>query len=331
MSTPGECSPNHCLHRSDECPRPTLSPVLNAAHSPPHAHVAPIIPVQPLTSPITLSPKSPTNPLRHAVPPPAIPASNVPHSTTAADLLKDVILGHKNESRFLTPSIWSPSSDEQLKTAAGGSPPKNPYRSPRHYPTDLPQTWSTSFASGSSQFAQQIVPGAVQKTPSLSQTLAQSPQISAMTSSSSNHYQHQRLPSLSSSSYQHYPALNQPELHGPLVYSHLVQAQQQSPLARPAPMNPLTPPSISSSQTMYNPLFNNVIGHVPMTSAAMPLSSSLATGSTSPHYTPGRLPLDHHGHARQASYSQSQHSPHHPHSNRPPNPGQSFASLPQAW
>jgi hypothetical protein len=139
------------------------------------------------------------------------------------------------------------------------------------------------------------------------------------------------LPSLSSPSYQHYPALNQSDLHEPLAYSRLSQPQQQMPITRPAPTNPLTPPSMSSPQMMNNSLLNNVVGNVPVMSIPGAFSSPLATGSTSPRYAPGGLSLSPRAHTRQASFGQIQHSPHHSHSNRPPIPGQSFASLPQTW
>ncbi|KXN88439.1 Protein SMG7 [Leucoagaricus sp. SymC.cos] len=314
--------------------QPTLSPVLKPAQaqSPPsRAPAAPVIPAKPVTSPTALSPKSPNHPARHVIPPQQpLPVSNSSHKTTAEDLLKDVMLGLKaNEavaqSRFL-PSIWSASSDEQsLKFAAGGSPPKSTYQSPRQFQSDLPQTWGSSFGTGASHIAQQAASTAF-KSP---QTYAQSPQPSPLASGLNNHYQHQRLPSLSSPTYQPYAGLGQTEIQDPLAYSRLAQAQQL-PLARPAPMDAFIP-ATSSPPILNSSVFNNVIGNVPVTSAPGPFGSPLGTVPASPRYTPGGLSMSPLGHTREASFGQSHHSPHHSHPSRPPFPGQPFASMPQAW
>lgn len=312
--------------------QPSLSPVLKPARTPPsRVPVAPIMPimpvqVQPLTSPVALSPKSPIHPVRHAIPPQQqIPAPSV-HKTTAEDLLINVMFGPKaSESRFL-PSIWSASSDEQsLKFAAGGSPPKATYQSPRQYQTDLPQTWSSTLASGRSHLAQQGQIGSAQN----SQPPAQSPQLSTMAPTLNHQYQHQRLPSLSSSSYQQYAPLQQTQLQDPFAFNRFAQPQPQLPITRPLAADPVTLPSMSSPHMMNNALFNNVTGTT--VSVPGPFGGPLAAGSTSPRYTPGGLSLSPQGHTRQSTFGQSIHSPHHSQTNRPPIPGQSFASMPQTW
>ncbi|KAJ3560993.1 hypothetical protein NP233_g10473 [Leucocoprinus birnbaumii] len=315
--------------------QPQLSPVLKPAYSPPArvpaAHTVPGVPVQarPLTSPITLSPKSPGHPTRQAIPPQQqLPAPNAAHTITAEDLLKDVMLGTKtNETGFLQ-SIWSAASDEQsLKFAAGGSPPKSVYQSPRQYQADLPQPWSSSFPSGASHLTQQIPIRSVQNL----QTLAQSPQLPPLASGLNSQHQHQRLPSLSSP-YQHSSASKQPGLQESFTYSQLTRSQQQLPIVRPPQAEPLTPSFMSSPHLMNNPLFNNIIGQAPAAPGSETFGSPMVVGSTSPRYTSGGLHLrSQHGHLRQPSFGQSLQSPHNSQSNRPPIPGQTFTSMSQTW
>lgn len=296
-----------------------MSPVLKPVQSPPARIPLITSGVNPILSPATLSPKSPTSARNHAIPLPS--ASHAVHTTTAEDLLKDVMMGVNKSSEPAAPfmqSIWSASSDEQsLRFAAGSSPPKNTYQSPRQYQHDLPQTWTSSFSSGGSHLVQNSVIGASQTTQS---------QLS-MGSGLNSQYGHQRLPSLSSTTYQTYPAFNQTESRDPPVYPRL--AQQQISTSSQAPTDHHYP-SFSPPQTMSSSAFSNVIG-TPVTSVAAAFGNPLATVPTSPRFNSGGANTSLHNHVRQMSLGQTHHSPHHSHSHRPPVPGQPFASMPQAW
>jgi len=282
--------------------------------------------IQTINSSTTLSPKSPTQLLRSAIQPQTAHASVAPHATTAEDLLKDVMLGLKasdstSQSRFLQ-SIWSASSDEQPLKFAAGSPPKNVYQSSQQYQTGIPQSWSSSFNSTAVQPAQHGPLGSIQNP----QTLVSS-QHAPMAPRFHNQYQHQRLSSLTSSPHQRYPVLNQSELQEPLMFSRF--SQQQLPFLHPTDMGPLAPLSMSSSNTVHNPLLNNVIGAASTSQAPGPYSSPLINGSTS-HHTSGGLSLSPQGHMRQVTFGQSNHSSQ-SQTTRPPVLAQSFASMHQTW
>jgi len=298
--------------------------------SPPsHGSIVPItastVPaqIQTINSSTTLSPKSPTQLLRSAIQPQTAHVSVAPHATTAEDLLKDVMLGLKasdstSQSRFLQ-SIWSASSDEQPLKFAAGSPPKNVYQLPQQYQTGIPQPWSSSFASSAVHPAQHGPLGGMQSP----QTLVSS-QHASMTPGFHNQYQHQRLSSLTSSPHQRYPVLNQAELQEPLI-SRL--SQQQLPVLHPTDMGPLAPLSMSSSNTINNPLLNNGIRAASGSQAPGPYGSPFVNGST---YASGGLSLSPQGHARQATSGQSNHSSQ-SQTTRLPVLAQSFTLMRQAW